>query len=695
MSKKLVIVESPSKSKTIEQYLGPDYVVKSSKGHIRDLAISGPGGLGIDLENKFHPSYSILPDKRGIIKELNAALKTADELFLATDPDREGEAISWHLLDTLEVGNKPVKRVIFNEITKEAIKAAFENPMDINQNLVDSQETRRILDRIIGFKLSKLLQNKIKSKSAGRVQSAALKLITDREKEILAFEVQEYYELVISFEGFKASLYKYKGHLPKLASSELIDEIIASLQEEFIVSSVETKPKQTFSRLPFITSTLQQEASTKFNLTSSKTMSIAQKLYEGIEIGSEQVGLITYMRTDSTRLSSTFTKQATDYILHTYGKEYLGHTRKNIVKDNIQDAHEAIRPTSAMRTPESIKRYLSKDEYHIYSLIYTRAIAYFMKPSVRDVTTVVLENNESLFKATSSVRTFDGYLKVYDYEEPDENEVKFIPSLKQNQVLIPEEILKNQLFTNPPARFTEARLIKEMEDLGIGRPSTYAQTILTLRNRRYVTYSEKKFFPTEQGLMTIEKLDEFFSEFISSTYSKNMENVLDDIAKAKEDAVKFLQEFYDYFIPLVDEASKHMEKEQPKETGEVCPKCGSPMVFRQGRYGEFEACSNFPTCKYIKQTEAPVEKPLDTHIECPSCHQGTLLKRTAKKGKNKGNHFYGCSNYPKCKYISPLIATNKICPRCGNDIVIDEEGVSRCIDQEKCNYIEVSEPTKL
>ncbi len=689
MPKKLVIVESPSKSKTIEQYLGSEYSVKSSKGHIRDLAISGPGGLGIDLENNFHPSYTVLPEKKAIIKELNAALKDASELYLATDPDREGEAISWHLLDTLNVGNKLVKRVIFNEITKDAIIEAFEHPKDIDQALVDSQETRRILDRIIGFKLSKLLQNKIKSKSAGRVQSAALKLITDREKEVLAFEKQEYYDIFVEFEGFKASLYKYKGHTPKLPPLELADEIIASLQEEYLVSSIETKPKSTFSKLPFITSTLQQEASTKYNLTPSKTMSIAQKLYEGIEIGSESVGLITYMRTDSTRLSTTFMKQATDYINHAYGKEYLGQARKTVVKGNIQDAHEAIRPTSAIRTPESIKRYLSKDEFHLYSLIYNRAIAYFMKPSIRNVTTVILENNASLFKATASVRIFDGYLKVYDVEEVDEDEVLSIPDVKQNQVLTALNIEKKQQFTTPPPRFSEAKLIKEMEDLGIGRPSTYAQTILTLRNRKYVTYTEKKFFPTEQGSMTIEKLDEFFEEFISSTYSKNMENVLDDIAKDKIGGVEVLREFYDYFMPLVDEASKHMEKEMPKETGEVCPKCGSVMVYRHGKYGSFEACSNFPTCKYIKQDEElKKEKPIDTGVTCPSCGKGTLLKRTAKKGKNKGNSFLGCSNYPACKYISPLKVLNMPCPVCGKELVEDETGKVICIDQDKCKYVQ-------
>jgi len=690
MAKKLVIVESPSKSKTIEQYLGSDYIVRSSKGHIRDLAISGPGGLGIDINNKFHPTYKVLPDKKVMVKELNEILKKSSELYLATDPDREGEAISWHLLQTLDVKNKPVKRVIFNEITKDAIREAFEHPKEIDDNLVESQETRRILDRIIGFKLSKLLQNKIKSKSAGRVQSAALKLITDREKEVEAFVPQEYYEVKALFDGFEADLYKYKGHSPKLPSQEYVDEILESIKEEFIVSSVETKNKSFFSRMPFITSTLQQEASTRFNYNSKKTMEIAQKLYEGIQIGTESVGLITYMRTDSTRLSEVYTHQATDYIERHFGKDYVGYVRKNVEKKNIQDAHEAIRPTSVARTPETIKQYLKREEYKLYKLIYDRTLAYYMKPAIREITTILLENNYVLFKASSSKLIFDGYLKVYQSEDEDNDmNQKLIPEVKQNQVLKAIEIKKTQLFTNPPARFTEARLIKEMDDLGIGRPSTYAQTIYTLKNRKYVTYMNHSFFPTEQGTNTIDKLDEFFHEFISSSYSKNMENMLDDIAKNKESAVEELQKFYDYFIPLVEKATKKMEKESPKETGELCPKCGSPMVYRQGRFGEFEACSNYPKCRYIKPSETKeVSQTFDTHVECPECHVGTLIKRTAKKGKNKGNFFFGCSNYPKCRYISPLTPLNEKCPNCGNELVKDEHGHKMCIDQKNCKYHE-------
>ncbi|MDD3478667.1 MAG: type I DNA topoisomerase, partial [Candidatus Izemoplasmatales bacterium] len=577
MSKKLVIVESPSKSKTIGQYLGNNYQVLSSKGHIRDLAISGPGGLGVDVEHHFKPTYVVLNDKKLIVKELNQALKDADELFLATDPDREGEAISWHLKETLNVGKKPFKRVIFNEITKDAVKEAFDQPLEIDMALVESQETRRILDRIIGFKLSKLLQNKIKSKSAGRVQSACLKLIVVREKEINAFVEQEYYDVAAIFDGFRAGLYKYKGKTPKLLDRETKDAVLANLGEEYIVVSAETKPKSTYSRLPFITSTLEQEASTKFNFTSTKTMQIAQRLYEGVEIGSESIGLITYMRTDSTRISQVFQKQAGDFITSQFGKEYLGFARKVSAKANIQDAHEAIRPTSAFRTPESIKRYLSKDEFQLYSIIYSRAVAYFMKPSISDVTTVLIENHDSLFRASSSKLVFDGYLRLYGNYESKEDEEELeasMPPMKQFQVLKALSVDAKQQFTTPPPRYSEAKLIKEMEDLGIGRPSTYAQTIQTLRNRRYVSISDKRFIPTEQGIKTIEKLDEYFSEFISSNYSKQMENVLDKVASNKEQGENVLREFYDYFTPLVDHASHKMDKEKPEETGEICPKCG-------------------------------------------------------------------------------------------------------------------------
>ncbi|MBU1145684.1 MAG: type I DNA topoisomerase [Firmicutes bacterium] len=688
MADKLVIVESPSKSKTIEQYLGKDYQVKSSKGHIRDLAISGVGGLGIDIENDFTPVYKILPDKKSLVKDLNQALKNVKEVYLATDPDREGEAISWHLLDTLDVKDKIVKRVIFNEITRDAILQAFKEPKAIDYDLVSSQETRRILDRIIGFKLSKLLQSKIKSKSAGRVQSAALKLIVDKEKEIERFVIEEYYEIYAVFEDFEAKLSKYKGKLAKLPTIEKANEVVNSLGEEYIVSSVETQRKTIFSKPPFITSTLQQDASNKYGLSSSKTMQIAQRLYEGIHIGNETTGLITYMRTDSIRLSETFTNQASTYILKTYGKDYVGHAKKFKTKNNVQDAHEAIRPTSAFRTPESIKGFLTKEEYNLYYMIYARAIASIMKPALNDQTTISIENNDALFRITGSIQVFDGYLKLYSkFNTPDEEENSNIPKVVENQILHANEVKKIQNFTTPPPRFNEARLIKEMEELGIGRPSTYAQTILTIKNRRYVSYTEKKFVPTEQGTMTIEKLDEFFHEFISVSYSKEMEDVLDKIASGDELQLKVIRDFYNYFIPLVENASKDMVKEQPKETGELCPNCGHKMVFRQGKYGDFEACSNFPKCKYIKpQPGKEKEQPLDTGVVCPECKTGHIVLRTARKGKNRGNQFYACNNYPKCKFIASYKPTKELCPTCNKALVEMPDLSIKCIDFDGCGY---------
>jgi len=687
MADKLVIVESPAKSRTIEQYLGTEYKVKSSKGHIRDLAITGPGGLGIDIEHDFRPEYFVLPEKKDVVKELNNALKKAREVYLATDPDREGEAISWHLRETLDIKDRPVKRIVFNEITKPAILEAFQNASDIDMNLVSSQETRRMLDRIIGFKLSKLLQSKIKSKSAGRVQSASLKLIVDREQEIEAFVIEEYYEITAKFVDFEAKLAKWKNKAPKLPIAEKADEILQALGKEFLVETVTVKPKFVPSKPPFITSTMQQEASTRLGFSASKTMQIAQKLYEGVQIENESIGLITYMRTDSTRLSSVFLHRVQEHILAKYGKEYLGHAKHPHAKGNVQDAHEAIRPTNCELTPEKIKHYLTADELKLYRLIYSRAIASVMHAAEFEQTTVDIANNEALFRASGSKPVFDGYLVLYGKYDNDEDKSK-LPPLTEGEILKAESVFKTQLFTTPPARYTEARLIKEMEDQGIGRPSTYAQTIQTLKARKYVTLSEKKFVPTEQGKMTIEKLDQYFHELVSADFSRRMEDTLDEIAEGQKYQLDTLNRFYNYFMPLVDKAFLDMKKVKPKETGEACPKCGSPMVLRHGKYGDFEACSNYPKCKYVKPRPEDREKPeqKDTHIVCPSCGKGTLIERVARKGKNKGHRFYGCSNYPKCRYIAPYDSVDEDCPVCGKPLVKDDKGNVFCLDTEKCGY---------
>jgi DNA topoisomerase-1 len=691
MVKKLVIVESPSKSKTIEQYLGSEYTVLSSKGHVRDLAISGAGGLGIDVANDFKPQYDIIPEKKATVKELHDASKKAKEIYLATDPDREGEAISWHLNAILETKNKLVKRVIFNEITKNAILDAFNHPKDIDENLVSSQETRRILDRIIGFKLSKLLQSKIKSKSAGRVQSACLKLVVDREKVFLAFVPEEYYEIYATFPTFEAELYKYKGKAPKISTAENANKIIGSLDKTFMVESIDFKNKVVESRPPFTTSTLQQDASNRLGFTSSKTMQIAQRLYEGVEIGSETVGLISYMRTDSIRLSDTFVEAANHYILKEYGKNYMGALKKVNKTGNVQDAHEAVRPTDATRSPDLIKSYLSRDEFNLYQMIYARAIASLMKPSIQEQKTLLLKNQDAQFKAVSYKLVFDGYLVLYaKFENGEESKKYVVPDFENGKLVTPDSVYSKQCFTQAPQRFNEARLIKEMEDLGIGRPSTYASTIATIKERKYVTIIEKKFVPTEQGLKTIEELDRYFGEFVSADFSKKMEEGLDEIADGKGLQLNAIRTFYDYFIPLVDFATKNMEKVKPTVTGETCPLCGSPMVFRKGRFGEFEACSNFPTCKYVKPTEY-VKKPsapaVSTGILCPKCQKGMLVERLASKGKNKGNKFYACNNFPKCKFIAPFQATGKVCPVCGKALVEQDKKIF-CIDTVKCGYLE-------
>ncbi len=687
MSKKLVIVESPAKSKTIAQYLGEDYQVQSSIGHIRDLAIAGPGGLGVDVENDFKPKYVVLPDKKKVIHNLNKALKESDELYLATDPDREGEAISWHLSETLNIKNQSIHRVVFNEITRDAIKKAFSNPGEINRNLVNSQETRRILDRIIGFKLSKLLQSKIKSKSAGRVQSAVLKLIVDRENEIKEFNIEEYYEIYALFEKIEAKLVKINDKKPKISTQKEAEEIIDSLNTLFKVESITSKINTVNPKPAFITSTLERLASSKYGFSPTKTMSLAQSLYEGKDIGNETVGLITYMRTDSSRLSSSFVSEVKEYVTREFGAKYFGNYRKSKQNKNIQDAHEAIRPTNIYRTPKMMKKYLTPQEHKIYSLIYVRAMASLMKPKKTETTSILLKNNKVKFKISSTKELFDGYLKIYKlYETIDKEVFLDLSKYREGDTLKANEVFFKQLFTNPPARYTESSLIKKMEDLEIGRPSTYAQTIQTIKKRKYVVYKEKKFYPTEQGILTIKKLDEFFHEFIGPDYSKKMEVLLDKIALGEDERSRVLKDFYDYFMPLINNAENNMTKIKPKETGELCPICGSPMVFRQSKYGEFEACSNYPKCKYIKpNNNKPKIEVFDTLVKCPECEGATLVVRVAKKGKNKGKKFLAASTFPKCKYISPLKVTDEFCPKCGNVVVENEKHEIYCINPD-CNY---------
>ena len=668
MTKNLVIVESPSKSKTIEKYLGKDYKVVSSKGHIRDLATTGKYGLGVDVDNDFKPNYIPVAGKKKLISELKKLVKDSDEVILATDPDREGEAISWHLLDTLGIKDTNYERVLFHEITKDKVLEAIKNPTKIDYNLVRSQETRRILDRIIGFRLSKLMQSKTGGKSAGRVQSVALKLIVDREREISSFNSEEYWTITSKFDEIEADLFNYNHKDIEINTEEEADSILSKLSDEYKIESVERKKKSKKSKPPFITSTLQQEASTKLGFTAKKTMSIAQKLYEGMDIGSETVGLITYMRTDSIRLSDEFIGASYKYIEENYGKDYIGYAKKSKKTENVQDAHEAIRPTSVYRNPEDIKKYLSTDEYKLYKIIYYRALASLMADAKVEATSVILDNNNYQFKINGQILIYDGYLKAYALYETSEDKVLPDEFKNEGSILTTKDVTKKQHFTTPPPRYTEAKLIKELEELGIGRPSTYAKIMDTIKERGYVTIEEKKFVPTEIGIETTDRLQEFFSDLINVKYTAAMETDLDTIALGKLDEIKVLREFYDKFEPEVEKAFGQMEKKAPKETGEVCPNCGSSLVIRKGRYGEFTACSNYPECKYIKKEEKEVKEIMD----CPKCG-GKIIEKKTKRGKI----FYGCNNYPKCKYASWDKPTGNLCKECGEPLV-EKNGSELC-----------------
>lgn len=669
---KLVIVESPAKTHTIGAYLGSDYKVVSSKGHIRDLSTTGKFGLGVDVLNNFEPNYIPITGKKRDINALKKDIKASDYVYLATDPDREGEAISWHLFDELGIKENNYERVVFNEITEPAVKEAFNHSRKIDMNLVKSQETRRILDRIIGFRLSKLMQSKTGGKSAGRVQSVALKLIVDREREIQAFIPEEYWEITAKFDEFDASLEKYNNEKLELHSEEDVKQVLNAIGSDYKIESIEQKEKNRKGVMPFTTSTLQQACINKFNYNSSKTMRTAQKLYEGIDLGSETVGLITYMRTDSTRLSPTFTNEAFKYIESEFGKEYLGAVKKGKKTENVQDAHEAIRPTSVYRTPASVKKYLTSDEYKVYSIIYARAIASLMKDAKVLATSVTLDNNNYQFKVTGQVLTFDGFLKVYgDYSQS--NDVILPDFNKFNGVVSTDNVETEQKFTKPVSRYTEATLIEEMENLGIGRPSTYAKTMETLRERDYVTIQDKKFFPTEMGIETTDKLQEFFSNIINVEYTAEMETDLDDIADEGKDNIKILKEFYNEFEPLVEKAFDEMEKKAPELTGETCPDCGSDLVIRKGRYGAFTACSNYPTCKFIKKEE----KTVTTICECPKCG-GEIVEKKTRRGKV----FYGCNKYPKCDTALWDQPTGELCPEC-NSLLVDKKGEIKC---SSCEY---------
>ncbi len=691
---KLVIVESPTKCSTIGKYLGKDYRVMASCGHIRDLSTKGKGGLGVDIENDFKPDYENSKDKAKVISDLKKEKKSSEEVYLATDPDREGEAISWHLCEVLGLDVDTTKRLEFHEITRPAILKALENPRRVDMSLVQSQETRRIIDRIMGFRLSGLLKNRIGSVSAGRVQSVTLKLIVDREKEIQDFIPKEYWNIDAELEnGIKAKWVSSIDGLSKSIDTKAqADSFVAALEEEFTVASSQVRARRIESKPPFTTSTLQQEAYLRHRFSTKKTQAVAQKLYEGVDIGHETIGLITYMRTDSIRLAPEFVAAALQYIKANYGEKYAGRENTKKGKGMIQDAHEAIRPTSLDLTPKEVKPYLSNDEYNLYNLIYKRALASLMSPKQEEVTQVKLHSGTSVFSCEGVVTLFDGYSKLYENVETAAQD-KSLPPIKAGQKFKAVKIQTEQKFTQPPFRFNEAKLVKTMEELGIGRPSTYASTISTLKTRKYVTSEKGVFTPTPQGIETVRQLVEFFPPFMDTTYTSNMEKKLDDIVDGNDSRHNLLESFYEEFTSYFQIAQKQMNKIAPVETGELCPVCSSPLVIKKSKFGEFTACSNYPKCKYVKPKETKPLEILENEV-CPKCGR-PLVKRTSRKGD-----FYACSGFPECRYIKGQeetkredVVSDKTCPKCGKPLLIKKGRNNRgdfyaCSGFPKCRYIE-------
>ncbi|EWG11944.1 type I DNA topoisomerase [Cytobacillus firmus] len=687
MSEFLVIVESPAKAKTIERYLGKKYKVKASMGHVRDLPKSQ---MGIDVENNFEPKYITIRGKGPVLKELKTAAKKAKKIYLAADPDREGEAIAWHLAHSLDMDIKSDCRVVFNEITKDAIKESFKHPRPINMDLVDAQQARRMLDRLVGYNISPLLWKKVKKGlSAGRVQSVAVRLIIDREKEIKDFIPEEYWSIDGEFlkgkTAFDASFYGFKNEKVELKSESEVQNILSKMKgNKFKVESVTKKERKRNPAAPFTTSSLQQEAARKLNFRAKKTMMLAQQLYEGIELGKEgTVGLITYMRTDSTRISEIAQSEAADYIQNSYGKEFLqGEKKKEKKNSNAQDAHEAIRPTSTLRSPASLKEYLSRDQLRLYRLIWERFVASQMAPAVMDTMSVDLKNGEVIFRATGSKVKFPGFMKVYVEGTDDQSEEKdnMLPDLKEGDEVLKKDIEPKQHFTQPPPRYTEARLVKTLEEQGIGRPSTFAPTLDTIQKRGYVALDNKRFIPTELGEIVLELIMEFFPEILDIEFTAKMEKDLDYVEEGKVNWVQIIDDFYIDFEKNLKIAEKEMQEVEIKDepAGEDCEQCGNPMVFKMGRYGKFMACSNFPDCRNTK----PIVK--DIGVKCPKCKEGNIIERKSKKRRI----FYGCDRFPECDFISWDKPLPRSCPKCDNLLVEKKlkKGVQvQCVE---CDYKE-------
>ncbi|MDT2829678.1 type I DNA topoisomerase [Vagococcus carniphilus] len=686
--KYLVIVESPAKAKTIEKYLGRNYKVVASVGHIRDLPKSK---MGIDIENNYDPQYINIRGKGPVIKELKKYAKKAEKVYLAADPDREGEAIAWHLAHILELDLEDNNRVVFNEITKDAVKQAFKEPRKINVDLVDAQQARRILDRLVGYSISPLLWKKVKKGlSAGRVQSIALKMIIDREEEIRKFEPEEYWSITGNFvkgkAKFKGNFYGIDGKKLKLNNAEDVKAVTEKLtSRDYDITKVTKKERKRNPAVPFTTSSMQQEAARKLNFRTRKTMMVAQQLYEGIKLGKGQgtVGLITYMRTDSTRLSDTAKEDAYNFIVETYGKEYTaGEVKKQKNPQGAQDAHEAIRPSSVLRTPESIKEFLDKDQFKLYSLIWSRMVASQMAPAVLDTMRVDIEQNGVKFVANGSKIKFPGFTKVYIEGKDDGKEEKenILPDLKEGENVKSADIEPKQHFTQPPARFSEATLIKTLEENGVGRPSTYAPTLETIQRRYYVKLNARRFEPTELGEIVNTLVSEFFPQIIDVNFTAEMEKDLDKIAISQEKWVDVVDRFYKPFAKELEVAEKEIEKVQLKDepAGFDCELCGNPMLIKLGKYGKFYACSNFPECR---NTKAIVKK---IGVTCPTCKKGDVIEKKTKKNRI----FFGCDRYPDCEFTSWDRPIGRDCPKCSNYLVQKKVRGGQQILCSECDYKE-------
>ena len=692
MARYLVIVESPAKVKTIKKFLGSNYVVTASNGHVRDMPKSQ---MGIDIENDYEPKYITIRGKGEILAKLRKEVKKADKIYLATDPDREGEAISWHLSKALKLEDKKVYRISFNEITKNAVKASLKNPREIDMDLVDAQQARRVLDRIVGYKISPLLWAKVKrGLSAGRVQSVALRIIADREEEINAFIPEEYWTLDadLKVKGERklltAKFYGTEKSKMTISSKEELDEIMKEVENaEYSVADIKKGERTKKAPVPFTTSTLQQEASKALNFATAKTMRIAQQLYEGVDIkGSGTVGLITYLRTDSTRISEEADATVREYIREGFGEEYVsdGDVKKSSDKKIIQDAHEAIRPTDVTRTPAAVKEFLSRDQFRLYQLVWKRFIASRMQPARYETTSVKIAAGQYRFTVAASKIVFEGFRSVYTEagETKEENNV-LLKGLDMDSVLTKESLNSKQHFTQPPAHYTEATLVKTLEELGIGRPSTYAPTISTIIARRYVAKENKNLYLTEIGEVVNNIMKQSFPSIVDVNFTANMESLLDGVAEGKVRWKTIIENFYPDLEAAVEKAETELEqvKIEDEVTDVICEECGRNMVVKYGPLGKFLACPGFPDCR---NTKPYLEK---IGVPCPVCGKDVVIRKT-----KKGRRYYGCEDNPECEFMSWQKPSTKKCPRCGKYML--EKGNKLVCSDEQCGYVENIENNK-